>query len=87
MTMRGKMARRVFDYISGPDADWNDGPDGPHRTSKQDLAFQITDAALDALMEPTEAMCSQGWGQDMADDAGCAQATFKAMIRAAKDGP
>ena len=84
MTMREKMARGMEElwrskYGSMARAHWESG-----------VGKQLADAALDALMDPTEGMCDAPGNEgvtagDYRMAAFEAEAGFKAMIRAAKD--
>ena len=83
MTMREKMARAIL-AKADPKTAWDDMPD-----IARERAFGLTDAALSALEEPTEAMVRAAPCRTLdRRDTGPTHYhdIFRAMIRAAKEG-
>ena len=85
MTMREKMARAMFDAGAkrmNSKKTWD-----TCEQSYRDLMFAEVDAALDALMNPTDAMIDAGMNVGMIPACyGEVEAHWKAMIGAAKEG-
>lgn len=77
MNMREKMARAMFDkgWKTGP-LTWNAAGDGTRAEM-----YELADAALDALMKPTDAIKAAGCN----DEPPCIE-TYYDMIRAIKEG-
>lgn len=85
MSMREQMARAIF-MVTHSHSDWDSIL---FRTDRAD-SFAQADAALDALMEPTEGMV-ESFDCYVANTSGCqcgldSRGAYSAMIRAAKDG-
>ena len=81
MTMREKMARAMHDRMNarfGTDSVWDSA-----EQSVKDKFLDYADAALDALMEPTEGMIMASGDWQLAVSI---TDTWAAMIRAAKEG-
>lgn len=95
MSMKEKMARAMCKAKGyGPDTIWRDHVPthiGDGRTVQQEISYPWwqkylleADAALDALMEPTEGMIDAGYAEH--PDGYMNKETWCAMIRAIKDG-
>jgi hypothetical protein len=84
MTMREKMAKAMeYAHLSDEMNEALFKPDSP--ASPRDL--MLADAALDALMEPTEAMIDAGYDNGSGDQlVEGPDTTFVRMVKAAKDG-
>ena len=84
ISMREKIARAIFHKITSDDdpSAWGRYPGNHH------ACYQAADAALDALMEPTEGMVDSGIEHTnmLAVPLIRIPNSFKAMILAAKEG-
>jgi len=92
MNMREKIARALYDteenQVQEPGQKWRSMRLDEESDEDQQRYYEMADAALDALMEPTEGMWTEGFKEygPGAYDVSDPENVFVSMIRAAKEG-
>lgn len=89
MTMREKMAEAMYAAIHAHDSTEDDGHPGTLADRSKDLQrlfMAMTDAGLDALLEPTDGMTDAMMETNNCNDSGNYLAVWTFAIAAAKQG-